>query len=485
MKNKKYAYIIKIILFISIILIPVLNINFKSNQVSEIDNRNLIDYKDITSKDNVRDRLESIEAYINDRIGFRTSVVNFYTKAIDKLYDEMVHPNYQYGKEGYVYSKLPETNVNLEFQEVFSSFIKDFQEYCNERDIDFLYTLEPSKSTIYPEYLPQGYNGNTENLNYFIELLKEKDINYLSNVDTLLEAKEGTLLENTLLFDKKYDAGHWNETGATIGISAIINRLNELDNRVGTFDINKYDSENIINETLMSSNFTINEETTNYSLKEYDIEYIEDYEDEIRRDDNFRYFTHYKNLTNTEAPRLLIFAGSYFNNKEKFITGNFSEVMKIHNYRNVIDYEYYINIYKPDIVLFESTEYTNTGYHYPMGMMEEKTYIKTLSRYDNLMEDSFVSVDNSSLEISGGNISKLVIPVISDDLLYAYANINNRILDCRIYKLEDKEYIEFSIVTSELENIDNFDIYFISKDEARYQKDNIMINYNILEYLGL
>lgn len=46
--------------------------------------------------------------------------------------------------------------------------------------------------------------------------------------------------------------------------------------------------------------------------------------------------------------------------------------MKIHNYRNVIDYEYYINIYNPDIVLFESTEYTNTGYHYPTTMMKKK-----------------------------------------------------------------------------------------------------------------
>lgn len=112
-------------MFISIILIPALNINFKSNQVSEIDNRNLVDYKDIVSKDNVRDRLENIEAYINDRIGFRTSMVNFYTKAIDKLYDEIVHPNYQYGKEGYVFLKLPENNVDLRFQEVFSNFIKE------------------------------------------------------------------------------------------------------------------------------------------------------------------------------------------------------------------------------------------------------------------------------------------------------------------------------------------------------------------------
>ncbi len=472
----KKIYIVKIAIFILIILLPIININLKNNQISEIDNRMLINFENTyKDEDDINIIFNNIGNYIDDRIGFREDMVNFYTFAMDKLYDDMVHPTYQYGKEGYVYLKLPETKVNLRFQEVFSSFIKDFQEYCNDRNIKFLYTLEPSKSSIYPEYLPEGYNPNTENSDYFLELLEEKDVNYLNNIDTLLGVKEDPKYKDVLLYDKKYDAGHWNETGAIVGISAIIDRLNELDNRVGSFDISKYESEKVINETLLSSNFKINEETTNYSLKEYNLEYVEDYEDEIYRHDNFRYFTHYKNLTNTEAPRLLIFAGSYFNNKEKFITGNFSEVMKIHNYRNVIDYEYYINIYNPDIVLFESTEYTNTGYHYPITMMEEKTYIKNINSYDNLSEYDFVITDIDNFEISGNNITKFILPIESDDLLYAYANINNRILDSRINRDEDNLYVEFSLISKELEYIDSFDLYFISKDETQYQKIKINI----------
>ena len=472
----KKIYIVKIAIFILIILLLIININLKNNQISEIDNRMLINFENTyKDEDDINIIFNNIGNYIDDRIGFREDMVNFYTFAMDKLYDDMVHPTYQYGKEGYVYLKLPETKVNLRFQEVFSSFIKDFQEYCNERNIKFLYTLEPSKSSIYPEYLPEGYNPNTENSDYFLELLEEKDVNYLNNIDTLLGAKEDPKYKDVLLYDKKYDAGHWNETGAIVGISAIIDRLNELDNRVGSFDINKYESEKVINETLLSSNFRINEETTNYSLKEYNLEYVEDYEDEIYRNENFRYFTHYKNLTNTEAPRLLVFAGSYFNNKEKFITGNFSEVMKIHNYTNVIDYEYYINIYNPDIVLFESTEYTNTGYHYPITMMEEKTYIKNINSYDNLSQYDFVITDIDNFEMSGNNITKFILPIESDDLLYAYANINNRILDSRINRDEDNLYVEFSLISKELEYIDSFDLYFISKDETQYQKIKLEI----------
>lgn len=144
--------------------------------------------------------------------------------------------------------------------------------------------------------------------------------------------------------------------------------------------------------------------------------------------------------------------------------------MKIHNYRNVIDYEYYINIYNPDIVLFESTEYTNTGYHYPTTMMEEKTYIKNLRNYNNLIEDNFVKLDMENIEVSEENITKITIPIESDDLLYAYVNINNRILDSKITRDEDNLYVEFSVITSELENLDNIELYFVSKDEERYEK---------------
>ena len=475
-KNLKFIYCFKIVILSISIIIPVVFMNFKKNQVSEIDNRLLVDYEDIFNNENdINDVFRNIEAYINDRIGFRTSMVNAYTSAMDSMFDSLIHPSYEYGKDGHVYLKLPENSVPLEFQETFSSFIKDFQDYCNERGIKFLYTLEPNKSSIYPEFLPEGYNRSTENLDYFTELLEEKGVNFLNNVDTLLKAKESPEYENVLLFDREYDAGHWNETGAIVGFSAIIDRLNELDNRIGSFDINNYEEDTKINETLVASNFVINEETTVYNLKGDNIVYVEDYEDEIYRDEKFRYYTHYKNLTNTDAPRLLIFAGSYFNNKEKFITNNFSEVMKIHNYTNVIDYEYYINLYNPDIVLFESTEYTNTGYHYPVNLMEEKIYTKSINSYDNLLEDDFVNIDINNFEISGDNITNFTLPIESDNLLYAYADINNRILDSKISRNEDDLYLEFSIISEELENIDSFDLYFVSEDEEKYQKVTVKV----------
>ena len=521
----KINNLIKIGAFFLVILIPILFMNFKRDQVSKIDNRMLLNFEDIFSN---KDIFNNIESYIDDRIGFRTEMVDIYAKVMDKAFNEITHPKYEYGKDGFIMSKAEENEFNPEFMETYSDFIKEFQDYCNARDIKFLYSVEPRKELIYPEYITEGYNYENRDIEYFLELLEEKNINYLNNIETLSEAREkgsaldilkqgyrnsgdtetveflenelliidefneldksNVYLENEynknskkeivdsrgLLYDKEYDARHWNETGAIIGISAILDRLNLLDNRVETFDISKYEAKDYINDTLAASNFEINEITTKYNLIEDNSIYIEDLEDEIKRHESFSNFTHYKNEANPNAPRILIFAGSYFDDKEKFLTESFSELMKIHNYRNVLDYEYYINIFNPDIVLFESTEYTHFDFYFPDDEMEDKIHIKNLKNYKNLKEDNFVvtELNNLSNHINCNNITNFSIKIDSEDVLFAYAYINNRILDCKINEIDNQKYVEFSIMTSEIKDLNEFDLYFISKDEERYQKVN-------------
>ncbi|MDC4238558.1 alginate O-acetyltransferase [Clostridium tertium] len=525
----KINNLIKIGAFFLVILIPILFMNFKRDQVSKIDNRMLLNFEDIFSN---KDIFNNIESYIDDRIGFRTEMVDIYAKVMDKAFNEITHPKYEYGKDGFIMSKAEENEFNPEFMETYSDFIKEFQDYCNARDIKFLYSVEPRKELIYPEYITEGYNYENRDIEYFLELLEEKNINYLNNIETLSEAREkgsaldilkqgyrnsgdtetveflenelliidefneldksNVYLENEynknskkeivdsrgLLYDKEYDARHWNETGAIIGISAILDRLNLLDNRVETFDISKYEAKDYINDTLVASNFEINEITTKYNLIEDNSIYIEDLEDEIKRHESFSNFTHYKNEANPNAPRILIFAGSYFDDKEKFLTESFSELMKIHNYRNVLDYEYYINIFNPDIVLFESTEYTHFDFYFPDDEMEDKIHIKNLKNYNNLKEDNFVvtELNNLSNHINYNNITNFSIKIDSEDVLFAYAYINNRILDCKINEIDNQKYVEFSIMTSEIKDLNEFDLYFISKDEERYQKISCRLN---------
>lgn len=465
----KGIHLFRIGLFIFIIALPIFNMNLKQDQVSSIDNRKLIEVSEIfSSKENIT---ENTEKYIEDRIGFRIEMVNAYTKAMDSLFDEMIHPSYQYGKDGYIFPKLKENNLDKEFQEVYSEFILNFQNYCKDRNIKFLYAVEPGKASVYPEFLPEGYNYDDNNLEYFLNLLKGKNVNYLYTGEALVDAKD-----SKQVFDKEYDANHWNETGAMVGISAILDRLHDLDSRVDKFDVNKFEPVEYINTTLPASYFPINEKTTHYNLKESYSAYNTDLNDEIKKSEQFRNFSNYKNPNNKNAPKILIFGGSYFEDREKFLKENFSELILVHNYHNVIDYDYYINIFNPDIILFESTEYTHTNYYFPIDKMKNSTYNKNLKDYSNLLESNFAYVKDSALKKSGTNLTSFSIPMEGEKVAYAYADIANRILDCRISDENGVQSVEFSIPTSEIKNLGEFNLYLISEDESKIAKVPLKLN---------
>ena len=87
----KINNLIKLGAFLLIIIIPVLFMNLKSDQVSYIDNRSLMNFEDIFSN---KDVFNNIKSYVDDRIGFRTEMVDIYAKVMDKAFNEITHPRY-------------------------------------------------------------------------------------------------------------------------------------------------------------------------------------------------------------------------------------------------------------------------------------------------------------------------------------------------------------------------------------------------------
>ena len=80
------------------------------------------------------------------------------------------------------------------------------------------------------------------------------------------------------------------------------------------------------------------------------------------------------NEEHPEYPSILVFRGSYFLDKEKFLVDSFSESVFIHSYYNIFDLDYYIDRYNPDIVLFESVEYATINKYFPNNMLKTPTY---------------------------------------------------------------------------------------------------------------
>ena len=259
-----------IILAFMLLFCLVLLTNTKVDQISSIDNAKLPETSTIKN-------VETLTEYLNKRVGLRTEFINIYTKLNDKLFGEMVHPIYTYGKDGYVFFKTKTEIHDNYYLDIFANFVKKMQEYTTDRGSYFLFVLNPSKISIYEEYLPDGYYYTDYRVTYLKQKLEELNVNYIDNTDYLkLVTANG---EQT--FNIKYDAGHWNYTGAFYGINAIYNKMIQDGIDISLLKKDDYNISYEHKDTLPESKFAISEDVPRYTLKDRHYTYSTKYSNNI------------------------------------------------------------------------------------------------------------------------------------------------------------------------------------------------------------
>lgn len=98
------------------------------------------------------------------------------------------------------------------------------QEYLNQNNIEFLFTVAPNKNTLYPENMPYYYNAKESadsNLKNFTSALENSNLNYCDLLTTLEDTDEVLYL--------KQDS-HWNNKGALIAYNQILDTLGKTHN---------------------------------------------------------------------------------------------------------------------------------------------------------------------------------------------------------------------------------------------------------------
>lgn len=370
MKKIKISFVIVVIIMM---VLPIINFNLESPSVSSIDNRNLTEL-DFSSGD----KTEIIDSYIKDRIGYRTQAINSYTKWNDEVFNKMVHPTYTYGKNGNVFFKVEEENVDFDFVEEFCKYLKRIQTYCEEREVPFIYCLNPGKISVYSEELPKGYNYKNQFVLEMKKSLEKYNINYVDNYEVLKEK-----CKTEQVFNKKYDAGHWNDLGAFYGINSILNKMNEYFPEVTENKIVDFKVGSKIEESLPVSYFEINEEVPVFeNINAEDIENITRKYEKIRINESHPYFLCIENKKGEELPDILFFRGSYMNGKSKFLESKIKKGFFVHNYENLLDFEYYFNIAQPDCVIIETAEYATTRNYFNYDKMVNKAFNSKLKLED-------------------------------------------------------------------------------------------------------
>lgn len=464
MKQLKKLFII---FFMIVLFFPLIFFNWKDEYVSIIDNRPL---KKFPNRENLngRDITEYIQNYINDRIGGREKIINIYTILNDKIFNLMIHPSYTYGEEGYIFFLM---RYNIEYHEYhrkFAETIKKIQTYCEERKIPFYFVFNPEKKYVYSKYLPKGVNYNREWVNKLMDDLKELGVNYIDNSEFLKEKAQ-----KESVFNKKYDAGHWNDLGAFLGMNNVYEKINEKVSRISLLSENQYNKISKIEESLPVSYFKVNEEVPYWELKIKYENLTDSYINEVKTHNSFRYFGYYRNLSQeaNSLLKLLMFQGSYLNSRTKFVIPTVKEYIGIHNYQNVLNIPYYFNIFKPDLVIFEVAEYTLLDRYFNYEKMTKLDLPPFLD--ENLKNKAIINTNISSLNYNfnfkiehGNKISKIMLSNLPKEAKYAYLSSKNETYD---FMKGENEIYELSVLNEVLENNKEFEIYYIIDKEQVYK----------------
>lgn len=422
----KRLRVITVICFVLIILIPVLTFNFEENAISVIDNRELAKNPFSISREALGEEegyeeeeygeeektglTENIENYVSDRIGLRDEMILSYTILNDRIFGKMVHPSYIYGKEGYVFGAGRNVYPGYgEYQEVFADMVLKIQDYCKERNVPFLFVFEPAKPAVLTQYLPEGENYDREWVDLFLKALDGRGINYVDNTVILREKTA----EGEAVFNKKYDANHWNDLGALYGTNEILAAMQEEIPQVHVNSEEDIVYDEILETTLPVSEFPIEEMVPSIEVLMSCDSLTEEYEEELSLNENYDAFGYYVNQERLDegAPRALVFQGSYMNvYGYKYLENGLGEYIYVHDYQNAIDFPYYFNIFKPEYVVFEAAEYTFNNEYYDferMAAMELNPTLESALDDSDDIEEKKLRKDSLTVE-KGKKLTKII-----------------------------------------------------------------------------
>ena len=419
-----------VVIFI-LIIVPIICFNHDKDVASNIDNRMLTELTDF--------KLETVNNYVNDRIGFRERAINIYNAINEKIFNVSTNPQLMIGKDNNIYptvNSIPEFN---DYHECFLNTVKNMQDYCEERGVKFYYMIDPSKATIMTDKLPNGINYNSCWLDEFISKAKDMGINLVDNYNYFKEIDV-----EIPLYNKRYDSYHWNDDGAFYGINNLLNSIGVEENNLEDFTREKYPG---------AKDEDVYDLTTDLKPEDY----TDKYKEGLMMADDFKEFLYYKQ--NNNGPKLLSFEGSYLltnDRTEKFIANHFSETIVVHDYQNVFNINYYLNIFKPDIVLFEMADYTFQEYYFARYYMETMQ-LQPVLNVDNIIQKGELQY---SKEINGEYIT-YIIKNPDESFDYKYLMTDDDVYD--LYKY-DNENIALTILLENDFDINNVSVITKDKD---------------------
>lgn len=404
-------------------MFPVVTMNHQKDCISEINNAMLteLDIENLSP--------HNINLYLADRIGFHDEWIHANMILHDRIFGELDHPIYTYGKDGYIFFDMKDNQPDTAFIDAFCKHMRKVQDYCEARAVPFIYCLNASKATVYSQYLPEGYIYNNHFLEVFTRKLNEYGIHYISNVELMIEKAK-----TQQVYNRQYDAGHWNDWGQFYGNNHLLEKVSEYFSDVKPWSLSDFSITTKTETVLPVSDFKINDEVEYFTaVHNGDVETTTaEYEGIYLDPRHCKFESFRKNSGNTgNLPRVLFLHGSYYERNREFYSGAFSETYAVHNYQNLIDFEYYFNIFQPECVLLETTEYATGRDFFDYDRMVSKEFNPPFSE---AVKTPHVEMALGSLNISTEEYPRICKISFENDGSYSYGYLKagDRIFDLNV-----------------------------------------------------
>lgn len=362
---KKVTNIIFTIIFILTISMPLMFTNLKNNQISADENRKLANKPRLYDRNNkINTRfLNHFEIWFNDNVGFRSKFVLADAKIQYYCFNELTpssvlklgeNGNLIYYKENvirnYQHSNLLDDDTLKNVAESFDIVNK----YLNKHGIQFYCMRCYDKQTIYPETFMKsvnqyGYISLADQIHN--ELKKNPNLNIVDTKEDLINAKK-----TYEVYPKTGDVTHWTQRGAFIGYTNLMEKINSKnDKKFKVLKENDYE----IPVKDMSQTLFGNIKMEKDNLEVFDIKepkaIITNEKLTYKKEDKGKSFYYTNNDANNDT-RILILGDSYINT---FILDDlaesFKETIQLAN-TNIIDLQKVVDVYKPNIIIYEQVE---------------------------------------------------------------------------------------------------------------------------------
>lgn len=351
-------------------------VNTKPGVISQAENKYLASFPSLRNANNKLNNNfnKEFESWINDNFGLRETFVKINQLIQYSIFNNSTIKDVHIGKEDWLYLADDNNiryyqNLNIPTQNYMDRYTKklnNIDNYLKIRGISFFAMFWPSKQTIYPEYMPNtilkvGKKTQTDVLINYVKNASGFDIS--EPIQPFLNEKE-----KRIIYSPRYDRSHWNNYGAFIGYTELINNVKKYIPNIKKLSLNDFNISQYNKQTNMFYFKTLPEEDYKFELKGgyhsiSDKTYFDESGFSSLSKDPWKSYNRYIN-TNKNLPKALIIGDSYIwmfmlpDLAESFSDIIFIHYMDIQNFKQIVDY------LNPDIVIYSTLEGAYDGLMY-------------------------------------------------------------------------------------------------------------------------